>query len=475
MKNKVLLATSSFEDVVSGNVGGKLTVDSSETTYYPLGLAYLHSYLESKGIDVETLSLNYESYEDCLKIVLNKIKTFSPDVIGLSMLTANRISSYQVIEKVHKRYPQIQIVIGGIHATIMYKQLVKKYPFVIVVLGEGEIIFEELINELNKSEPDLRKIDGLAFYKNGVERTKPKEVIQDLDILPFPKHELFFKNNKRRYASLLSSRGCFFSCTFCCLNPETKRIARFRSPKNVVDEIEYLVNTFPQIKEIIIQDDSFFIKNERVIEICDEIIRRKIKMSFICSGRVIPVSKKMIEKLEQAGFRIVMLGIESGNNEILRKAHKGINKKDIIKTFKLFADSKINLKTFLIVGLPGETIETVNESAKFIQELQKIKYVSFPPSSNILMIYPGTEVYEIAKAKGIINDNFWLYDGEIPFYTAEHSAEELRKFGGIITEHISYYKLNTIKGFKAQYEMLPYIIKYVLIRLKEKLKMKGGK
>ena len=470
MINKVLLIASSFEHVVYGNVQGELEVDKSEETYYPLGLAYLHSYLESKKINVETLSLNYVSYEDCLKEVMSKIKTFSPDIIGLSILTSNRVSSYKVIEEVHKKYPKIQIVLGGIHATIMHKQLVEKYPFVIVVLGEGEIIFEELIKELNKKKPNLEKIDGLAFYDNGVKRTEPRIVIQDLDILPFPKHELFFKSNKRKYASLLSSRGCYFSCSFCCLNPETKRIARLRSPKNVVDEIEYLVNNFSQIKEIIIQDDSFFIDNERVIKICDEIIKRKIKMSFICSGRVIPVSKKMIRKLEQAGFRTVMLGVESGNNEILRRARKGINKKDIIKTFKLFADSQITLKTFLIVGLPGETMDTINETAKFIQELQMIKYFSFGPVSNILMIYPGTEVYEIAKVAGVINDNFWLYDSEIPFYTAEHSAEELRKFGKILMENISYYQLNTLNGFKAQYKMIPYITKYISTKLKEKLK-----
>ncbi len=466
MKNKILLVASSFEDIVSGNVGGKLTVESSEITYYPLGLAYLHSYLESKGISVETLPLNYVSYKDCLKRVMKKIKSFSPNIVGLNLLTSNRVSSYKLIEAIHKKYPKLQIVLGGIHSTIMYKQLVVKYPFIIVVLGEGEITFEELTRELSKRTPTPAKIDGLAFYNEGVQRTPPRKVIQDLDILPFPKHELYFKgNSKRKSASLLSTRGCYFACSFCCLNPETKRMVRFRSPKNVVDEIEYITNTFPQIKEIIIQDDSFFANNERVIEICDEIIKRKIKMSFICSGRIIPVSKEMILKLEQANFRTVMLGIETCNDKMLSRAHKGITKKDIVKTFKLFAKSKLNLKTFLIVGLPGETKETIKEACEFIQKLQKIKYISFPPSSNILMIYPGTEVYEIAKSKGIVNDNFWLYDKEIPFYTVEHSIDELREFGEILAEHISYYKLNTIKGFKAQYKFIPDIIRYLLIRL----------
>jgi len=226
------------------------------------------------------------------------------------------------------------------------------------------------------------------------------------------------------------------------------------------------------MEEIILQDDSFFVNNERVIEICDEIIKRDIKMSFVCSGRIKPVSEKMIKKLEEANFRIVMVGIETCNDKMLVGARKGITKKDIRETFKLFAKSKLNLKTFLIVGLPGETKETIKEACEFMQELQKIKYISFPPTSNVLMIYPGTEVYEIAKKDGIISDGFWMDDKEIPFYTGEHPIETLREFGDTLADYISYYRLNTLKGFKAQYKLIPQMIIYVSIRLIARLKVK---
>ncbi|MCK4553270.1 B12-binding domain-containing radical SAM protein [Candidatus Pacearchaeota archaeon] len=470
MKNKVLLISTCFEDVVKGNISGKIKSEDIERTTYPSGLIYLTSYLKSKDIETKALYLNYVEYEEGLDKINKEIKKLSPILIGLQLLSANRVSSYKVIEYLHQKYPKIKIVIGGIHSTIMYKQLIKKYPFLIIVLGEGEITLEELINELNKSKVNLKKIDGIAFWEdklNDVGRTKPREVIKNLDTLPFPNPELFFKG-KRTSACILTSRGCPFNCSFCVLNPEAKRMVRFRSPKNVVDEMEYLVNNFPQITEICIHDDSFFIDNERVIKICDEIIRRKIKTKFLCSGRIKPVSSKMIKKLEEANFRIVMLGIESGNNEILKRCHKGINQEDMINTFKLFAKSKITLKIFLIIGLPGETKETIKETAKFIQRLQKIKYVSSGSSFNRLMVYPGTEVYEIAKSKGMIDDSFWLSDKEVPLYTAEHSAKKLNEFGDILINHISYYKLKNLKGFKAQFEMIPYILKYVLIKLEQK-------
>jgi radical SAM superfamily enzyme YgiQ (UPF0313 family) len=466
MKNRLLLVTSSFENIVSGNTQSK----TSEESHYPIGLAYLHSYLESKNIDVETLSLNNQPSGFCFKKVIREIEKFSPEIVGFQMLTSNRVSTYKLIEYIHKNYPEVKIVVGGIHATLMYKQLIEKYPFILAVLGEGEITFTELIDEFQKKKPNFKKIDGLAFYeKRKVVRTKPRNLIENLDVLPFPKHELFFNNSKRYSGCILTSRGCPFACSFCCLNPEAKRKVRFRSPKNVVDEIEFMTNKFPQMTEIFIHDDSFFLDNQRVIKICNEIIRRKIKMNFVCSGRVKPITREMIKKLEQANFKTVMVGIESGDNEVLKNSHKGINQEDIINAFKLFSKSPITLKTFLIVGLPGENIETIKETARFIQKIQKIKYVSYPKSPNLLVVYPGTEVYKIAKSKGMIDDSFWLSDKEIPLYTAENSYEELKKLGDILIDNVSFHKLLTLRGFKAQIEIIPYLMKYFSLKLKEKL------
>jgi len=458
LRNKLLLVTSSFEDVPEVPIS--ITNDDS---HYPIGMGYLYSYIESKGVDVELLSLNHFDYETCYKKVMDKIKEFSPDFVGLQLLSSNRVSSYRLIELIHKEYPEIQLILGGIHTTIMYEQLIDKYPFVIAVLGEGEITLDELLHELNKEQPNLRSIDGIAFYNQDlykVERTKPRELVTDLDIFPFPKHELFFKDSNRFSGCIITSRGCFMKCSFCVLNPESKRIVRYRTPKNVVDEIEHMANSFPQMTEIFIHDDSFFADNKRVIEICDEIIKRKIKLEFVCSGRMRPLTEEMIKKLEEVNFTRVILGIESGDNSILKSCHKGITQSDIERGFKLFAKSKINLKTFLIVGLPGENIDTINETARFIKKMQKIKYVSYGDFSNFLMVYPGTEVYEIAKSKGMMTDDFWMGDEEIPVYIAENSIEELKRLGGVLSDNISYERILTWKGFKAQFKLIPTLMVY---------------
>ena len=288
MASKILLVTPGFEGISKNKLA-----KTSEEMHYPVGLAYLHSYLESKKNAVKTLSLNHKTYEESLRITNKCIEEFSPDIIGMQVLTATRISVYKLIENISRNYPGIKIILGGIHATIMYKQLIEKYPFVIVVLGEGEVTMGELSKELLKKKPNLKKIKGIAFsFKKEVVRTERRELIKDLDSLPFPNHKQFIQDKKRKSACLLTTRGCPFACSFCCLNPESKRIVRFRSPKNVVDEIEYIVQNFPHIKSVFIHDDSFFIDNQRVMEICDEIVKEKKKVFLIGSGGLKTFQKK---------------------------------------------------------------------------------------------------------------------------------------------------------------------------------------
>jgi anaerobic magnesium-protoporphyrin IX monomethyl ester cyclase len=475
MINKVLFVTSSFE---RPTITSKQSInewrqdfghDVAEREHYAMGLAYLHSYLESKGLSVEGLYLNNYIFRECFEKVKKKLEEFTPDVVGIQMLTPNRVSSYRIIEYIHDKYPNIKIVLGGLHATLMYNQLLEKYPFVTIVLGEGELTMEELIKKFNEKKPDFKKVKGIAYRdKEKIIINEQRPLMENLDVLPYPKHELFFKGN-RTQACLLTSRGCPFKCSFCCINPLTKRRVRFRSVNNVVDEIEYLVKSFPKMKQIWIHDDTFTLDNQRAINICDEIIKRGIKTEFIASGRIKPISKELVKKLEEANFTTILLGIESGSDSILTRAHKAITKKDIMETFKLFQDSKINLKTFLILGLPGDTKETVLETSRFIRELQKVKYISFGVYANYLKVYPGSEVYEIAKEAGVISDKYWLSDLPSPFYTLEHSFEELNEFGEILLNYTSWRRMYKLQAFKHQWMMIPTLIKYLFTTKRELL------
>lgn len=469
MSKKVLLVTSSFEDIslitASSRQGKGLKID--ENTHYPLGLAYLHSYLENKGNYVKTLFLNHINYFECFAKVKEEIKNFSPEFIGFQMLTANRVSTYELIEYVHVNYPRVRIVLGGVHATILYKQLIEKFPYLIVVIGEGEITFSELIKELSKKRSNLGNIAGIAFCSGSqVIVTKQRGLINNLDQLPFPKHEIYFESKNRKRGNILTIRGCPFNCSFCCLDTLSRGKVRKRSVGNIITEIEWMVKKFPTMDTIWIHDDSFLLDNKRVINFCDEVVIRKIKLNFICSARVKPLSEQMIKKMEKANFKLILIGVESCNEDILRKCHKGITKNDILNAVKLFSKSKIMLSIFLIVGLPGEDIKTIKETIAFTKKLQKIKYFYFSEDVAVLTVYPGTEVYELARVIGAINDDYWLSKDPTPLFTIENNKEMLFYFKDILLNNISLDRFLTLHGFASQYMMLPYIVKFFFLNIK---------
>jgi anaerobic magnesium-protoporphyrin IX monomethyl ester cyclase len=458
---KILLISTSTEINPLFNPGGETTRTTEDDVHYPLGLAYLYSVVENSGNKVKLLFLTKHTNEECYTEIKKTLEEFSPDVVGFQMQTFNRASTYHMMDYINGKYPKIKQVIGGFHATSMYQQILKKYPFVIAVLAEGEITFIELLKEFAKEIPDLHSVDGIAFNDKGnVIKTKQRELITDLDSIPFPKHELFF-NGSRQKGSIITTRGCPFNCSFCCLNSVSRDRVRMRTVGNIIKEVEMMMNKFPRLDTIWIQDDTFFVDNQRVIKFCDEVIKRKLKINFACSGRMRPVSEEMVKKLEQANFKRIFFGLESGDNEILKKCHKGITQEDAVKTFKLFAKSSIEIFAHLIVGLPGENKDSIKETARFVKQLQKIRFIpNYYPG--ILIIFPGTEVYELAKVAGSIDDDYWLTDQTMPPYTTEHSFEELLQYREVLLDNFSLTRaFFTWRGFLAQFDIIPYNLKFI--------------
>jgi len=397
--SKILMITPSFED--EHRAAGIMS-----DSHYPLGLAYLEAYLRQRGHQVKILFLNDFPYVNCALISAHHIETMKPDYVFIQMLTQNRVMGYKLIEYLNLTYPDIRIVIGGVHASVMGEQILAKYPFIMVVRGEGELVSERILN--GHWQPGTI-MEGEAF--------------ENLDELPFPNHRLFW-NSARSTACLLTSRGCSFRCSFCVLDSISRRKVRFRSPKNVVDEIESLYVGIPSLRRIWIHDDNFLLDNQRAIEICREIRRRNIKLIFICSARVKPLSEELVRELEMTGFSHILFGLESGSSEILKSCHKGITREDVLHSITLFKNSPITTTYFLIAGLPGENDRTVDETIDFVQHMQTIKPVYYE-DIGMLMVYPGTEVYRIAVEKGMLNDSYWMNDGPTPYYTAEHPIEEM--------------------------------------------------
>lgn len=451
--SRILLLSTSIENET--RVADKKDEPGS---HYPLGLAYLHSFLESKGHTVNTGFLNNIPQDLCLSVVEKFVDKHQPDFVGFNIITNNRVSTYRAIELIHAKYPRIKQIIGGIHTTVMWEQLVNRYPWVVAVIGEGETTAAELLENWD----DLSCIRGIAYHDGQKAiKTEERELIADLDILPFPKHELFVYD-RRVCACVLTSRGCPRNCSFCVLDSISRRKVRYRSVKNVVDELEYIQKKFPHITSVWFHDDSFLLDNKRAIAICDEIQRRKLTLKYVCSACFKPLSRELVLKLEETGFINILFGLESGSPPVMKAMRKGITQEDARNAFKLFEDKPlVPVTAFLIVGLPGETWKTLEETARFVQSLQMTKY-SYYSDVGVATIYPGTHVYELAKEKGIIGDEYWLTDGKTPFYTAEHSEQELREMAEFLKDHIAMGRIASVNGYERQKKMIPYIIDYVM-------------
>ncbi len=435
---KVLLVSHCFEENSREN--------NSPNDPYSLGLAYIGSFLETKEHETAILCLNNFDFFYSHKLILSKIDKFKPEVLGIQIFTTNRVSSYRLIEYCSENYPNLRLVIGGIHISIMANQIIKKYRNVIAVIGEGEVTFSELLSFFEGGYR-IENIKGLVYWGNDkIVRTEERELNYDLDSLPHPKHEVFFDYEpERTTAHIITSRGCPFKCSFCCLHCISKRKYRVRNIDNVIKEIGDLKTKYPRLKTIQIHDDNFTLNNNRVIDFCKKIISLNLNIDFIASGMIKPVSNEMLYYMEKASFKKLMFGLETGAEKLMVNTHKGIKKKDAEELFYKLKKHNFLITTFLMVGFPGENEDTVNETISFVKKLQRIKY-NYITGIGKLWVYPGTEIYQIMKSENCISDDYWLTDGDVPYFTVEHGLRTLKKFESKMLDHLSILRIFTLNG-----------------------------
>lgn len=410
-RNKVFLVCTPTD------VAEKMSV--SQKKIYNLGLGYLGAVLEQRGHEVKL----FDFFCTPLRMVKEEfIKNFieqKPDVVGFSIWTNNRVTSFKLIRILKKIRPDVKIITGGVHCSTLYEQILNNYPVDAVCIGEGESTINQLVENIS-NKGKLQDIKSIAFIKDGrVIKTADAPPIFDLDSLPFPKHESFL-TPESKIAYISTSRGCVGRCIFCSAAAYWCSW-RQRSAKNIIEEIMYIKNRFPNIEHIFFTDDAFTLDNKRVMDLCQKLIENKFKITWNCATRVHPISLEMLKYMQKAGCTSISLGIESGSEKILKSIKKNITKEQIIKAFELAKQAKLEVYAFMIVGLPSESDETINET---IELLKKIDHAV--PAASILELYPNTEIYEIAKQNGFIDDSYWLTDKKIPLYTYELPIQKLR-------------------------------------------------
>lgn len=385
--------------------------------YPPLGCFYLSSFLRRwNGIETKIVDFSIEdfSYGRLDNIILN----FVPDMIGISITTVLSKNGFNIAHYIKKEYPSTLVIMGGTHATMLPEDCLKVCD--VVVRGEGEITLSEITDG-----SDVRNIKGVS-YKLGkkIVHNPKREFISNLDNLPFPKYEL---SELKKYASypevsMMSSRGCPFDCTFCCSPCMWERKLRVRTPKNIVDEIEYLRDDYGA-EGISFVDDTLNIPPERGIKICAEIVKRKLNrdMFFDCQLRANKqfVSEELFKRLKQANFRKIHFGVESGSLKVLKALNKRLTLSEVKRAVRISQNSGLETFGFFMVGNWNEGWQDVLKTWKLIFE------TNIRPGFAINTPFPKTVFYETLKKNGYIPDNIdWsMATTGIPFVRTDKMSK----------------------------------------------------
>jgi radical SAM superfamily enzyme YgiQ (UPF0313 family) len=440
---------------------------NAETAWPPLGVLYLGATLKEAGYEVSVLDAAVKGwYYDKIE---EWIKKENPDVLGISALTPNFTQGMEIARRVKMEMPETKIVLGGYHATFMAEETLREFPFVdVVVRNEGE---ETLLDVLAafKNKKKMNKIDGISYvHENKIVHNPKRKFAKHIDKIPIPDRSLVedeYANTLAgmsfttgKFTTIITSRGCPFRCTFCACTAFRGNMTSFRSPENVVDEIEQLIGQ--GYEDIGIVDDSFTLIRKRTEKLCELIKRRHLKFHWWCGSRVDSASYELFSKMKEAGCEAVFFGFENANQRILDYYNKRITPQQSIKAVRAAKKAKLNATGTFIVGAPIETKAEVINTLEFAKNLG-LDGVGIGP----LWAYPGTQIWDEIITKNPELHKYWK-TGFMPVEVGmcEYSLEWLTN---AIGKTIKEFYLNPLYIVRESIKALkdPYLRKMVFRKI----------
>ncbi len=373
-----------------------------------------YKYLAGPGYDRFLHTLN-DSDAPLWKEVENVISEFQPSVIGITSKSQNYLSACMIAKIAKHVDKNILVVIGGPHPSLAGTEVLKEPAIDVGAQGEGEETILEILDFAEGRLP-LSSIRGIVYRDGGrAAANPPRELIQDLDALPFPVSAAraclidYDKYPVEAFKYVFGVRGCPYACTFCGSRYIWGRNVRFRSAKNIVAEMREIQKL--GIDYIHFDDDTFGVKKPFIRELCGEIRDHCTGLKWSCEIHVRLVDDETIAMMKSAGCRSILLGVESGNNEMLKQIRKNITIEDAFSAARIIKKHGIYLHAFFIVGFPHETEESLNDTILAMQRLpaDDVVYSIFTP-------YFGTELFDWCKEQGIIPEDFnaFLHNHQSP-------------------------------------------------------------
>ncbi len=433
--------------VIPSSVGDYFSAQVPHT-----GIAYVSAVLKQNGIETKIVDmrLGYTIDE-----VLRFIDEFKPEYVGITLYSFGFDRSKHTIDTIKAHSNSYKVVLGGPHIAALKTKVLEDTAADIGVKQEGEIPMLQICKGLA-----LQEVKGIVWRdEEGIHETEDMAYLSNLDDLPLPDYEGFelekYLGYSEKHLPLITSRGCPYQCIFCSIRLSMGLKFRARSPENIVNEIEHWYKK--GWKSFEIDDDNFTLDMERAHKICDIILERGLKVTWKCDNgiRADRVDLPLLQKMKKAGCVYISIGVEAGNDKILKVIKKGEKLQTILNAISLAKEAGIAVGATFIIGHPEETYEDFLDSLK-VAETLPVDHVSFYN----LVPYPGTELYNWVEQHGnfVMDKETFLYNvahwkNKPIFETATFSVEQrkkaYRKSHSLYRKRVLQFKLGKNIGYLA--------------------------
>lgn len=367
--------------------------------FVPHGLLYIASYAIKWGYNVAIYDRNVEK-ENVAEI----LKKRRPKVVGLGILTGPPIDdAIYVSKEIRKFDPSIKIVWGGIHTTLCPDSVLQQDFVDFVVIGDGEIAFAKILDNVIKNEISLESIDNLGYKKDKQTKYNKRSFV-DLDDIPLPAWHLinvkkyirkkFYAN---RVLTINTSRGCPYKCSFCCVPTVHQGTWRRMGAEKIVEQLKHLKENY-RIDGFQIDDDEFDIDRSRVLKLCNLLQLNNINLKWSHFSRINIVKEEVLKREIECGLRLIEFGVESGSARMLEFLNKNQTVEQIINAYEICKRLRLETSALFMIGLPTEKIADVMDTVKMVKRLK--------PHLTICTIYcpyPGTELFDYCIDKGLFS------------------------------------------------------------------------
>jgi radical SAM superfamily enzyme YgiQ (UPF0313 family) len=418
---------------------GRRDITDIANRMVPQGMLSIAAYLIREGHDVFV----YDCLGPGAPVDVNKqvqaILALSPQIVGFSTTTSSFPDAADIAGKIKERNSHIVTVCGGVHVSALKEDLLASCPsFDFFAAGEGEITMSELAAGVDPSA-----VPGLIRRHNGVAvANEPRTHIADLDDLPFPAYEKLtgfprdyhlplFSYSRTPGATMITSRGCMYQCSYCDRSVFKKGF-RYNSATYIYEHMKYLRDKFG-VRHVNIYDDLFTANKKRIMELCEKLSRQSLGMNFNCAVRVGYTDDDLLKMLKEAGCLMVSLGIESADPDMLARHKSGVSLDDVRDTVRRIQAAGLRAKGLFMMGLPGETEESIKRTSDFIISLglDDMNMAKFTP-------FPGAPLWSTIREEGVFEED-WRLMNCLNFVFIPHGIESGERLDYLYNEHVKRF------------------------------------